>query len=142
MVNGDNSRPSPTTIYYSPFTVHQLLSHTVLELQSEQALRLDGELHRQLAEDVLAEAVDDQGDGVLLRDAALLEVEELLLADARGRRLVLDARRVVHHLDVGEGVRAAAASDEHRVALRVVARALGAGENLHQPPVGVVRATR
>src|SRR5215213_1624922 len=80
----------------------------VLQLHPEQALRLDGELHRELAEDVLAEAVDDERDGVLLRDAALLEVEELLLADARGRGLVLDARRVVHHLDVGERVRAGA----------------------------------
>src|ERR671937_1418124 len=135
---GKSRTRSPATIYYSPFTIHQLLSHAVLKLQPEQALRLDGELHRQLAEHVLAEAVDDQGDGVLLRDAALLEVEELLLADARGRRLVLDARRVVHHLDVGEGVRARAAADEHRVALRVVARALGPGQDLDEAAVRVV----
>src|SRR5215208_3459050 len=123
-----------STVYVS-----ENLTDAVLKLHAEQALGLDGELHRQLAEHVLAEAVDDERDGVLLRDAALLEVEELLLADARGRRLVLDARGVVHHLDVGEGVRARAAADEHRVALRVVARALRPGEDLDQAAVGVVR---
>ena len=48
------------------------LADAVLKLQAEQALRLDGELHRQFSEHVLAEAVDDERDGVLLRDAALL----------------------------------------------------------------------
>src|SRR5215208_1000949 len=118
------------------------LADAVLELHPEQALRLDGELHGQLAEDVLAEAVDDERDGVLLRDAALLEVEQLLLADARGRRLVLDARRVVHDLDVRERVRARAPADEHRVALRVVARALRPGQHLDEPAVRVVRLAR
>ena len=46
-------------------------------------------------------------------------------------RLVLDDRRVVLHLDVRERVRAAAIPDEHRVALRVVARALGLRQHLH-----------
>jgi hypothetical protein len=35
-------------------------------LMLEQLLRLDGELHRQLVEDLLAEAVDDHGHGVFL----------------------------------------------------------------------------
>src|SRR5215204_1723806 len=121
-VNRDKRKPG-SSCHGLRFAVHGLyLSNAVLKLHAEQALRLDGELHGEFAEDVLAEAVDDERDGVLLRDAALLEVEQLLLADARGRRLVLDARGVVHHLDVGERVRARAAADEHRVALRVVAR--------------------
>src|ERR1044071_6492954 len=123
-------------------TVTASSADAVLKLQAEQALRLDGELHRQLAEDLLAEAVDDERDGVLLRDAALLEVEQLLLRDARGGRLVLDARGVVHDLDVRERVRARAPADEHRVALRVVARALRAGQNLDEPAVRVVRLAR
>src|ERR671927_219562 len=118
------------------------LADAVLKLQPEEALSLDGELHGELAEHVLAEAVDDERDGVLLRDAALLEVEQLLLGDARGRRLVLDARGVVHDLDVWERVRARAAADEHRVALRVVARALGPREHLDEAAVRVVRPAR
>ena len=62
------------------------------EADAEQLLRLDRELHRQLAEHFLAEAVDDHVDGVLGRDAALLAVEDLVLADLRRRRLVLDLR--------------------------------------------------
>ena len=48
------------------------LADAVLKLHAEKALRFDCELHRQFAEHVLAEAVDDERDGVLLRDAALL----------------------------------------------------------------------
>ena len=92
-------------------------------LTPEQLLRLDGELHRQLLEDFLAEAVDDHVDRVLGRDAALLAVEDLVLADLRRRRLVLHLRRGVLHLDVRERVRAALVAEQQRVALRVVARA-------------------
>ena len=94
-----------------------------LEAHPQQLLRLDGELHRQLLEDFLAEAVHDHVDRILFRDAALLAVEELVLADLRGRRLVLDLRRRVLDLEIREGVGAAIAADQQRVALRVVARA-------------------
>ena len=63
------------------------------EADAEQLLRLDRELHRQLLEDFLAEAVDDHVHRVLGRDAALLAVEDLVLADLRRRGLVLDLRR-------------------------------------------------
>src|SRR5438132_623480 len=47
------------------------LPHAPLQAHPQQLLRLDGELHRQLAEDLLAEAVDDHADRVLrLEDAA------------------------------------------------------------------------
>ena len=55
-------------------------------------MSLHGELHRELVEDLLAEAANNHGDRILLTDPALLEVEDLLLADLRGRRLVLDLR--------------------------------------------------
>src|SRR5215210_8811184 len=104
-----------------------------LEVHGEQLLGLDGELHGELAEDLLAEAVDDHRDRVLGGDAALVAVEDLVLADLRGRRLVLHARRRVLHVDVREGVRAAPVADEERVALREVPCALGAPEDLHKP---------
>jgi len=66
-----------------------VLSDASFQAHAQQLLRLDGELHRQLAEDLLAEAVHDHVDRVLERDAALLAVEELVLADLRGRCLVL-----------------------------------------------------
>src|SRR5690606_38778958 len=56
----------------------------------QQLLGLHRELHRQLAEDLLAEAVDDQADRVLLADAAAAAVEHLVVGDLRGGRFVLD----------------------------------------------------
>src|SRR3989304_1527554 len=94
------------------------LADAPLEAHAEQLLRLDGELHGQLAEDLLAEAPDDQRDRVLHRDAALLAVENLVLADLGRGRLVLHAGRGVLHLDVGEGVGAALVAEQQRVALR------------------------
>ena len=56
--------------------------------------------------------------------AALLAVEDLVLADLGGGGLVLHLRDGVLDLDVRERVRAALVADQQRVALRVVARAV------------------
>ncbi len=63
------------------------------EAHAQELLRLDGELHGQLPQDLFAESVDDQVDRVLFAQAALPAVEELVLADARRGRLVLDGAR-------------------------------------------------
>src|SRR5690606_34501409 len=64
----------------------------------EQLLGLDRELHRQLAEHLLAEAVDDQAHRILLRDAAAAAVEQLVVGDLGGGGLVLDGGRRVPDL--------------------------------------------
>ncbi len=46
---------------------------------AEELPRLDGKLHGQLTEHVLAKAAHDHGDRVLLGDAALAAIEELIL---------------------------------------------------------------
>ena len=74
---------------------------------AQQFLRLDGELHRQLAENLLGVAVDDEADGVLLVNAALLAVEELVVGDLGGRGLVLEHGAGVGALQIGPGVRTA-----------------------------------
>src|SRR6476661_9055327 len=109
-----------------------------LERDAEELLRLERELHRELLEYVLAESGDDHRHRVLSRDAALREIEDLILADLRRRRLVLQRRRLVLHLDVREGVRAAAIPDEHRVALGVVARERRLRQHLHLAAIAVV----
>src|SRR3546814_9519425 len=53
---------------------------------------------------------------------------------------LLDGGAGVLHLDVGEGVRAAFLADEQRVALGVVARAVGGSRHLDQAAVGVLAA--
>ena len=99
---GRITRSTPRRISASPARacrfadLEQRVAHqptAPFEAHAEQLLRLDRELHRQLAEHLLAEAVDDHRDRVLLGEAALPAVEELVLADLRGRRLVLDGAR-------------------------------------------------
>src|SRR5438067_10495732 len=84
------------------------------EADGEELLRLDGELHRQFLQDLLAEAVDDQRQCVLVGEAALAAIEQLVVGNLRGRRLVLDTRGWVMHLDIGHGVGAAAVADQQR----------------------------
>src|SRR5690606_19982095 len=67
----------------------------------QQLFRFHRELHRQLAEDLLAEAVDDQAHRVFLGDAARAAVEHLVVADLGGGGLVLDRGAGVLRLDVG-----------------------------------------
>src|SRR5829696_5990847 len=89
------------------------LAHTAFETDPQQLLGFHRELHRQLLKDFLAEAVHDHRDGVLGVEPALLAVEDLVLADFRSGRLVLERAGGVLHVDVREGVRAAAVPDQH-----------------------------
>src|SRR5215831_6241814 len=108
------------------------------EADGQQLLGLDGKFHRQLFEHLLAEAVDDQRYRVFRAEAALPAIEQLVLADLRCRRFVLDPGRGVAHFDVRHGIRAAAVTDEQRVALRMVARALGSRLHPHETAVSVL----
>src|SRR2546421_12794650 len=101
-------------------------SYAALEADSEQLLRFDGKLHRPLAKDFFAETIHNHVDRVLGREAALVAVKDLVLADFRSRGLMFDARAGVLHLDIGEGVRAAFVAEQERIALGEVARVGGA----------------
>ena len=94
-----------------------------LHIQSNQAwLYLGGaclliiagvyELHRQFPEDLFTEATHNHVDRIFFGDAALFAIEDLILANLRRRCLVLDARRAVLDLEVGEGVRAALVANQ------------------------------
>src|SRR6185437_9938111 len=109
-----------------------------LERDTEQRLRLERKLHRQFLEDFLAEAGDYHRYGLFGAQSARLQIEDLVLADLRRRRFVLDDRAVVADFDVWERVRAAAVADEHRVALGVVAGALGPRQHLYASAIRVV----
>jgi hypothetical protein len=63
-----------------------------LQTHVQQILRFDGEFHRQLFENLAAEAVHDHVDGILFGQAALPAIEQLIFTDLRRRRLVLYAR--------------------------------------------------
>ena len=68
-------------IFHDLHFYHGLLAHAAFQTDSQQLLGLDGELHRQLAENFLAEAVDDHRNSVFVGDATLPAVEELIFTD-------------------------------------------------------------
>src|SRR5690606_13222416 len=96
----------------------------------------------QLLEDLAAESVHDDVDRVLLGQPALTAVEELVVADLRRRRLVLDARRALARFDVRKRVRAAAIAYQQRIALRVVPRAFRRRHDPHEAAIRVLPVAR
>src|SRR5690606_25945555 len=73
---------------------------------------------------------------------ALHGVEQLVVADLAGGRLVLDLRGRVLDLDVGHRVRAALGAEQQRIALGEVAHPDGVGGDADEAAVGVVRLAR
>src|SRR5690348_10539834 len=65
-------------------------TNRALEAHRDQLLRLDGELHRKLLQHVFDEAVDNEGGRLFGGKPALLAVEQHVLGDLRGGRLVLE----------------------------------------------------
>src|SRR3990172_1770590 len=130
------SRPPQRTCRRS--TQRSGSANTALQRDAQQFLRLDGEFHRQLPEDLPAEPAHNQVDRLVCGQPALAAVEELVVANLRRRRLVLDASGRVPDLEIREGVRAAPVAEEQRVALRVVARPDRALRNPYEPAIGVL----
>src|SRR2546428_2070227 len=112
------------------------------QAHADQLLGFHRELHRELQEDLLAEAVDDHVRRVFGRDAARLAVEQLLIADLRGRRLVLHLRGRILDDDVRERERRARRAEQEGVALRVVPRARRALVDVHPAAVRVPAVAR
>src|SRR3989338_703516 len=92
------------------------LANAPLQTDAQQLLGLHGELHRQFADNLLAEAVDNHRDGIFGREPALLAVENLVLADLGGGGFMLHLGRGVPNFQIREGVRAALVADQQRVA--------------------------
>src|SRR5206468_10038450 len=108
------------------------------QAHAQQFLRLHRELHGQLAEHTLTEAIHDHGDSIFRLQPALPQVEELGFADLRGGSLMFHAGGRVTYLDVREGVGTGLVPNQERVALRVVARTGGTLHDLHLTSIGVL----
>src|SRR3989441_3311737 len=93
-------------------------ANTALETHAEELLGFHGELHRQLAKDLLAETVDDHRHGILGRDAPLPTIEELVLADLRGRGLMLDLGGAVGDLEIWGGMGRGLVAEQQGATLR------------------------
>src|SRR3546814_10939378 len=100
------------------------------------------ELHGKLLQHFAAEAVHDQRHRILGGKPARHGVEQLIVADLGGCRLMLDLRRGLPHLDIGDGVRAAVVAQQQRIDLGEVAVVFGGGAAAHQDEEGVVQITR
>ncbi|KIU01712.1 hypothetical protein QU38_00215, partial [Staphylococcus aureus] len=118
------------------------ITHAAFERDRDQLLRLDRELHRQLLQHVLDEAVDHQRHRFFLRQATLHAVEQHVLGDLRGGGLVLEQCRRVLRFDVGNGMRAALVADQQRVAGGEVARAGRLAMGADETAIGVLRLAR
>src|SRR5690348_5451586 len=71
----------------------EVLADRSLERDRDQLLCLDCELHRELLQYVLDEAIDDEADRLLLTEPALDAVEQHVLGDLGRRRFVLEHGR-------------------------------------------------
>ena len=117
------------------------LTHTSFQLQLNQLLRFNREFHRQFLEYFLAKTIDDQTHRILSADAALLAIKKLILTDFRGAGFMLDLRGRVLHLDIREGMRAAAVAHQQRIALRMIAGVFGGRQDFYQSPIRILAMT-
>src|SRR4051794_16990428 len=74
---GPHSRAGPVGPA-QPRETTRTSTHRPLHLELDQLVHLDGVLHRQLLDQGLDEAADDQGRGLGLGEAAAHQIEELL----------------------------------------------------------------
>mmetsp|Transcript_11554 Transcript_11554/g.32417 ORF Transcript_11554/g.32417 Transcript_11554/m.32417 type:complete len:548 (+) Transcript_11554:2714-4357(+) len=113
------------------------LSHRALELQTHELVHLCRKLQWQLVEHLPTEPRDDHSHRLLRADAALLEVEELILANLGRGSFMLDLRRRVPHLDVRIRIGRSRVSYEHGIALGEIPGTLCGWLHLYEPPVHV-----
>ena len=128
------------------------VAEPALALAEGKALRELEALVERIAEsssevdlDAAGEAPDAAGtwnDVVLVVEAALHGVEQLVVADLAGGRLVFDLRAGVLHLDIGHDVRAALVADQQRIAFGAIAYAVGIGRDPNHAAISVVRLAR
>src|SRR5216684_557067 len=117
----------------------EALTHAPFQRDRDQLLRFHRELHRQLLQYVFHKTVDDEADGLLLAQPALDAVEQDVLGNLGGGRLMFEGRGRVLGLDIGHGMRAAFVADQERIAGGEVARAGRFPVRGDEAAIGVLR---
>src|ERR671912_2634690 len=111
------------------------LADRAFHLQLDQAVKFDGVLQRKLLGYRLDKAVDHHRDGLLLRESAALQVEELVLPDLGDGCLVLGVDLLLLDLDVRIRVRPRVLIQEQSVALDPALGVVAALVNLQESAV-------
>src|SRR5207244_2378865 len=91
----DSTARSRRAVSQAGSATEEALPNAAFHLELDEAVHLDRVLHRELLDDRLDEAVDDELGGLVLGQAVGHEVEELLLADLGDRGLVADVHVVL-----------------------------------------------
>src|SRR3954451_15201618 len=131
--SGVNSQPG-APLYWGSSSSCQL-ANRALHLELDQAVHLDRVLHRELLDDRLDKAVDDELAGLFLGQTVGHQVEELLVADLGDGRLVADVDVVLADADRRVRIAARVLVEQQRVADHLRLRAVRALGDLEQPAV-------
>ena len=91
------------------------LPHRSLKRYAQQFLRLHCEFHWKFIEHLLSISVNDKSNSLFGRYAALIAIEELLLADFARRRFMFHHSRVVVDVHIRERVRTAVATQQEGI---------------------------
>ena len=117
------------------------LSHAALERNAQELLGLNGEFHGKFVDHIFGVTADNEGNGVLGGDTALVAVEQLVLGDFRSCGFVFHCGVVVGHIDIRERVRAAGGTQQQGVARGIVACAFGLRSHFDQSAIGILAVT-
>src|SRR5581483_5299274 len=119
------------------------LPDSAFHLQLDQAVELQRVLHRQFLGDRLDEPAHHHRHGLVLGEAAAPQIDELVLAELRYRRLVPHLDVVLADVDVGIRIAAADRIDQQRIAFHARAGTVGTLVDLNETAVGrTATATR
>lgn len=88
--------------------------------------------------DFLTKSVDYQTNGLFFGNSALQAVKQLFVTDFGRGCLMLNLCGFVPVFDIRHGMRPAGPANQQAVALRIVARIIGAGRNLYQPAISLI----
>ena len=96
-------------------------SDATFQADAKQLLSLNGKLHRELVDDFFGITIHDETHRLFCVDAALVTIEELVLAYLAGRGFMLHDCRIVMNVHIWKGVSATMTAQKERVATTIIA---------------------
>ena len=113
-------------------------SHSPLQTDAQQRLRLYRKLHGQFLEYFLAESIDNHRYRIFFRQTSLPAIEQLVFADFLSGCFVFDRCGWIFHFHVGKGMCTAAVPHQQGITLGVVACIFSILEYLNLAAIGIL----